>query len=681
MDPEISIVIVNYNVKHFLEQCLMAIKKARHNLNIEIIVVDNASVDGSQTMVKKKFPDVILIENNQNLGFAKANNKALKIARGKYILILNPDTLIQEDTLLALKTFLDEHPDVSATGCKLINPDGSFQVASRRSIPTPWVAFTKIVGLSRIFPKSKIFGRYNMTYISPDMESEVDVLSGSLMMVRSEILKKVGYFDEDYFMYGEDIDLCYKIKKIGGKIYYTPRTKAIHYKGESTKKGEFSYITNFYSSMLIFIDKHFKDHYSIFVKLLLKTGIYLRAYIAYLISFFRSIASPILDFLLIILSIFIAIKIWLPHYSMSRFRIIYPVYTFIWFVSIYLSGAYQIKGRYHLKPIIGGTLVGFLLNSTFTYFFKQFAYSRVVIFIAFVLIVFLLSIWRLFYRWVGPNSIKHPISKLRRTIIVGAGKEGLRILKKLRARPDIPYEICGFVDFDEKNIGKEIDGAEVLSTIEHIKEVIKIQKIDDVIFSSDRLSNKQILETISYASGTGVNFRIVPHELEYIIAKSSVDEIDSLPLLDFISSYDPIDLLAKRAFDIIISLIVIILSAPLFLINFLIGARIERKKIYTEGGGKGEIYIFVKGIPFLKYLPSYISVLKGTLSLVGAEIIDIEKANEKPVYKPGLTGFVQIKAREKAKKLGPQEKEYYTLYYLKNRSLITDLQILIRSIF
>uniref|UniRef100_A0A7V0Z7R4 Glycosyltransferase n=1 Tax=candidate division WOR-3 bacterium TaxID=2052148 RepID=A0A7V0Z7R4_UNCW3 len=681
MDPEISIIIVNYNVKHFLEQCLMAIEKARHDLNIEIIVVDNASVDGSQTMVKKKFPDVILIENNQNLGFAKANNKALKIARGKYILILNPDTLIQEDTLLTLKTFLDEHPDVSATGCKLINPDGSFQVASRRCIPTPWVAFTKIVGLSRIFPKSKIFGRYNMTYISPDMESEVDVLSGSLMMVRSEILKKVGYFDEDYFMYGEDIDLCYKIKKIGGKIYYTPRTKAIHYKGESTKKGEFSCITNFYSSMLIFIDKHFKDHYSIFVKLLLKTGIYLRAYIAYLISFFMSIASPILDFLLIILSIFIAIKIWLPHYSMSRFRIIYPVYTFVWFVSIYLSGAYQIKGRYHLKPIIGGTLVGFLLNSTFTYFFKQFAYSRVVILIAFILIVFILSIWRLFYRWVGPHSIKHPISKLRRTIIVGAGKEGSRILKKLRARPDIPYEICGFVDFDEKNIGKEIDGAEVLSTIEHIKEVIKIQKIDDVIFSSDRLSNKQILETISYASGTGVNFRIVPHELEYIIAKSSVDEIDSLPLLDFISSYDPIDLIAKRAFDIIISLIVIILSAPLFLINFLIGARIERKKIYTEGGGKGEIYIFVKGMPFLKYLPSYISVLKGTLSLVGAEIIDIEKANEKPVYKPGLTGFVQIKAREKAKKLGPQEKEYYTLYYLKNRSLITDLQILIRSIF
>jgi len=681
MEPEVSIVIVNYNVKHFLEQCLMAIERARHNLTTEIIVIDNASVDGSQTMVKKKFPQVRLIENHKNLGFGKANNQALKIAQGKYVLILNPDTLIQEDTLLILKNFLDEHLNISAVGCKLINPDGSFQIASRRSIPTPWIAFTKIIGLSRIFPNSTIFGRYNLTYISPEIESEVDVLSGSLMMVRREILNKVGYFDEDYFMYGEDIDLCYKIKKAGGIIYYTPKTKAIHYKGESTKKGEFSYITNFYSSMLIFIDKHFKNYYSVFVKFILTFGIYLRAYIAILSSFFKSIATPVFDFGLIILSIFIAIKLWLPHYPLGRFRTIVPVYTIVWLISIYLSGAYYPKGKYHLKQIIGGTIVGFLLNSTFTYFFKQFAYSRVVVLIAFVLIAFMLSSWRAIYRWLGPRTVKHPLSKLRRTIIVGAGKEGLRILKKLRSRPDIPYEVCGFVDFDEKNIGKEIDGAEVLSIIENIKDVIKVQKIDDVIFSSDRLSNKQILETISYASGTGVNFRIVPHELEYIIAKSSVDEIDSLPLLDFISSYDPIDLIAKRLFDIFASLILIIITSPLLLVNFLIGAKMVSKKILTEKNILENIYLFERGMAFLKNLPLYFSVLKGTLSLVGAEIIEAEKIKDKPVFKLGLTGFVQIKSREKNKPLTTQEKDYYNLYYLKNRSLITDLQLLLRSIF
>ncbi len=681
MVPEISIIIVNYNVKHFLEQCLMAVEKAKHALNIEIIVVDNASVDGSQAMVKKKFPQVRLIENSKNLGFARANNLALKIAQGKYVLILNPDTLIQEDTLLMLKNFLDEHPDVSAVGCKLINPDGSFQVASRRSIPTPWVAFTKIIGLSRIFPKSRIFGKYNLTYISPDIESEVDVLSGSLMMIRKQIIDRVGYFDEDYFMYGEDIDLCYRIIKAGGKIYYTPKTKAIHYKGESTKKGEFSYITNFYSSMLIFINKHFKDHYSVFVKIILTLGIYLRAYVAYTVSFLKSTAAPLFDLALILLSIFVAIKIWLPHYQLSKFRTIFPVYVLVWFISMYLSGAYQPKGRYHLKPIIGGAIVGLLINSTFTYFFKQFAYSRVVVLIAFVLMVIILGLWRIIYRWFGPHSIKNPLSRLHRTIIVGTGKEGLRILKKLRTRPDIPYEICGFVDFDEKNVGKEIDGTEVLSTIEKIKEVIRVQKIDDVIFSSDRMSNKQILETISYASGTGVNFRIVPHQLEYIIAKASVDEIDNLPLLEFVSTYDPVDFMVKRISDIMISLILIIILSPILLLNFIAGGKIKSKKIITENGSLEKIYVFEGGFRFLRKIPLFFSVIKGTLSLVGAEIVESDKPGDKPSYKPGITGLVQIKSRGRKKQITAQEKDYYNLYYLKNRSLITDLQILFRSLF
>jgi GT2 family glycosyltransferase len=164
MKFDISVVIVNYNVKVFLEQCLMAIDRARHDLNLEIYVVDNDSVDGSQAMVKKKFPNVKLVENRKNLGFAKANNQALKLVKGKYVLILNPDTFIQEDTLFILKNFLDIHQNVGAVGCKLINPDGSFQVASRRSFPTPWVAFTKIVGLSRVFPQSRIFGQYNMMF-------------------------------------------------------------------------------------------------------------------------------------------------------------------------------------------------------------------------------------------------------------------------------------------------------------------------------------------------------------------------------------------------------------------------------------------------------------------------------------------------------------------------------------
>lgn len=681
MDLDISIVIVNYNVKAFLEQCLMAIERARHSFKIEIFVVDNSSVDGSQAMVKKRFPYVHLIENKENLGFSKANNQALRLAKGKYVLILNPDTLIQEDTLIVLKDFIDKHPKTGAVGCKLINPDGSFQAGSRRGFPTPWVAFTRIIGLSKIFPRIRLFGQYNMTYLSPDIESEIDVLTGSLMFIRTHVLNKIGYFDEDYFMYGEDIDLCYRIKKQGWKIVYTPTTTAIHYKGESTKRGEFSYISNFYSAMLIFTRKHFRSHYSFFLRTILAIGIYTRTFVAYLGRLSKSLASPLLDFTLIVLSISLAIQIWLPQYSLEKFRIVLPIYTFIWFVSIYLFGAYHLKGRYHLKPILWSSILGLLVNSTFTYFLKQFAYSRVVVLISFMLIILMLSLWRIIYRFIGPLSKKGPLSKLRRAIIIGAGKEGKRILKKLEKRPDMPYEVCGFVDFEQNSIGEEIDGTEVLATIDNIKDVIRVEKINDVIFSSDRLTNAQILETIIRARGSGVNFRIVPHELEYIVAKSSIDEIDTVPLLDITGVADPLDLMVKRIFDVVVSGVIIIVTSPLMLINFLFGGRLVKKKIIGSAGQPISITFFKRRIDFMKYMPMYFSVFTGKLSIVGSEIIEFKPSEYHTTYKPGLTGLVQVKTKEKMKALTQQEKDYYNLYYVKNQSIITDLQIILKSIF
>lgn len=677
---DLSIVIVNYNVKHFLEQCLMAIERARRDLKIEIFVVDNASVDGSPAMLKKKFPQVRLMENHKNLGFSKANNQALRLCRGKYILLLNPDTLIQEDTLIELIRFLESHPKAGAVGCMLINPDGSFQAASRRSLPTPWVAFTRIIGLSRIFPRSPIFGRYNLTYLKPDHESEIDVLSGSLSMFRVEAIAAVQYFDEDYFMYGEDIDLCYRIKKAGWQIFYTPRTKAIHYKGESSKRSELSYIANFYSAMLIFINKHFPTRYSGLVKLLITVGIVIRAWFAYLSRLFKTIAAPLLDLVLVMTAIYVGIKLWLPLYQLSRFRVIFPIYSVIWLTSLYLSGAYAPKGKYHLKPVISGALLGLLVNATFTYFFKQFAYSRGVILISFGLIVLGLGIWRVFYRVFGPYAVKHPLSKLRRAIIVGSGKEGLRILKKLRKRPDLPFEICGFVDFDEKNIGKEVDGTEVLASIENIRDVIRVENVSDVIFSSDRISNEQILETIANARQSGVSFRIVPHQLEYIVAKSAVEEIDSVPLIDFVGAYDPIDYMVKRLIDFILALLVVIVTLPLILINFLFGARITRRPFLSENNRERAVSRFTGGIPFLKNLPLFFSVLNGRISIVGSDLAEAETSGRRPFYKPGMTGLVQIKTRERKKPLNHDEKDYFNLYYLKNRSILTDLQILFSSL-
>jgi GT2 family glycosyltransferase/lipopolysaccharide/colanic/teichoic acid biosynthesis glycosyltransferase len=678
---DISIVIVNYNVKAFLEQCLMAIDRATHDLAVETFVVDNASVDGSQTMVKKRFPQVQLIENRVNVGFSTANNQALRKARGTYVLILNPDTLIQEDTLIILKNYLDRHEEVGAVGCKLINPDGSFQITSRRSLPTPWIAFTRIVGLSKIFPKSRLFGRYNMTYLDPNIETEVDVLPGSLMFIRREILETIGYFDETFFMYGEDVDLCYRITKQNWKIMYVPETKAIHYKGESTKKSEFSFVSNFYTAMLIFANKHFKHRYSIFLRMLLVMGIYGRAFFSYLWRVIKNVISTTIDLVLIIFSIFAAIKIWLPHYALERFSVVYPIFVLVWFIALYLFGVYHKKGRFRLKPVLYSTVVGLLVNSTFVYFFKQFAYSRVVVLISFVLIVVTLSLWRTIYRLAGPLAKKGPISKLRRAIIIGAGKEGKRILKQLQNRPDMHYEVCGFVDFDQKSIGKTIDGIEVLATIDNVRDVVRIEKINDVIFSSDRLTNAQILETIILAQRSGVNFRIVPHELEYIVAKSSVDEIDTVQMLDFSGVADPLDLIVKRFFDIVCALIMIVVTLPVVLFNLILGGRLTRRVVAGYMGKPISIYLFRGGIPFLRSTPLYYAVFIGMLSIVGSEISEYDPKDYRAIYKPGLTGLVQIKAREKKKALTQQEKDYYNLYYVKNQSVITDIQILLKSIF
>jgi GT2 family glycosyltransferase/lipopolysaccharide/colanic/teichoic acid biosynthesis glycosyltransferase len=681
MKKDLSVVIVNYNVKAFLEQCLIAIERARGDLNIEIFVVDNASVDGSQAMVKKRFPHVKLIENNQNVGFSTANNQAIEKAQGEYVLILNPDTLIQEDTLVILKKHLDENPRVGAVGCKLLNPDGSYQINSRRSFPTPWVAFARIVGLSKIFPKIRLFGQYNLTYLDPDIETEVDVLSGSLMVLRRRTLEQVGYFDEDYFMYGEDIDLSYRIKKAGWKIIYTPATKAIHYKGESTKKSEFSAITRFYSTMLIFIRKHFGGRYSLALRVLLTFGIYFRAVMAYVLQVLKSLAPPLMDIIVIFLSLLLAIKIRFPRYPLERFSIILPIYASVWIISVYLFRAYGRKKSYHLKPVLWGSIFGLLVNSTFTYFFKQFAYSRIVVLISFLLIVILMSVWRIVYRFIGPGSKKGPLSRLKRAIIIGAGSEGKRILNKLRARPDMHYEICGFVDFDSKNIGKEIDGTEVLATIGNIREVIRIEDINDVIFSSDRLTNAQILETIIRARGSGVNFRIVPHEVEYIVAKSSVDDIEAVPLLDINGFAGPLDLMVKRLFDLLISIVVIFFSLPLMLLNIIAGARFRKQEILGADGQPLVVSVFEGGFPFMKDIPLYFSVFSGRLSIVGSEIRDFKPGEFHPTYKPGLTGLVQVKAKEKEQALNQKEKDYYNLYYFKNQSIITDLQIITRSIF
>jgi len=253
---KLSVVIVNYNVKYFLEQCLRSVEAAVSGFEVEIFVVDNNSTDGSLEYLNPRFPKVTFIANNDNPGFAKANNQAMRLAKGEYILLLNPDTVVGEESIRTLSFFMDEHPECGGIGVKMINGNGAFLPESKRSFPTPWVSFCKLFGLSRLFPKSRTFSRYSLSYLSPDKQHVVDVLAGAFMLLRHEALEKVGLLDESFFMYGEDIDLSYRIKSGGYSNYYIPE-RLLHYKGESTRHSDIKYIKAFYNAMLIFYRKYY----------------------------------------------------------------------------------------------------------------------------------------------------------------------------------------------------------------------------------------------------------------------------------------------------------------------------------------------------------------------------------------------------------------------------------------
>lgn len=261
---KLSIIIVNYNVKYFVEQCLLSIFTSNFPYGKEIFVVDNLSSDGSLTYIKSRFPQVNFIANTDNVGFAKANNQAIKKAQGEYVLLLNPDTVLGENVLQNVCDFLDKNHQAGAAGVKMIDGSGRFLPESKRGFPTPWNSFCKMTGLSKLFPKSTLFSRYRLLYLDENETHQVDVLSGAFFCTRKTIMSAIGGLDETFFMYGEDIDLSFRIEKAGYKNYYLPE-KIIHYKGESTDKNQLKYVKRFYGAMTIFFKKHY-PHYSIFFR-------------------------------------------------------------------------------------------------------------------------------------------------------------------------------------------------------------------------------------------------------------------------------------------------------------------------------------------------------------------------------------------------------------------------------
>lgn len=272
---KLTVVIVNYNVKDYLAQCLDSLRIALRDVDAEVVVVDNCSSDGSVEYISSRYPEVRMIASHENLGFARGNNLAILQTESEYVLLLNPDTVVMEQTIRNVVEFMDAHPNAGAAGVEMLNADGTRAPESRRGIPTPMTAFYKFMGLAKRYPKSRRFGKYYMSYLPWDSPQRIEIVSGAFCFLRRSVLNKVGLLDEDFFMYGEDIDLSYRIIKGGYENWYLPY-QIIHFKGKSTQKSSFRYVHVFYNAMFIFLKKHYSES-SVFFTIPIKLAIFATA--------------------------------------------------------------------------------------------------------------------------------------------------------------------------------------------------------------------------------------------------------------------------------------------------------------------------------------------------------------------------------------------------------------------
>lgn len=534
----------------------------------EVFVVDNNSADGSCDMVRRTFPEVTLIANQDNPGFSKANNQAIRLAKGAYILLLNPDTVVEEDCFHKICDFMDATPDAGALGVKMIDGKGKFLPESKRGLPTPKVAFYKMFGLSALFPKSKQFGQYHLGYLDRDEVNAVDVLAGAFMLLRKSVIDQIGALDEDYFMYGEDIDLSYRITKAGYKNYYFPHTTIIHYKGESTKKASVNYVFVFYRAMIIFAQKHYSQQHARLFGALVHTAIYGRAFIALLFRLIQHLWLWAFDLALfaggtqLIAVLYGTYKYNNPEAYADRIVLINTfVYTLLWSGGLYVTGAYKTKTG--ILGLAKGLLLGTLAIAVFYAFADEsFRYSRAIIligavwaFIASYALRLMVYVWR-------HKRFSLTLDAQSRTIIVGNTEE-VRRVQHLLVHSKAKSEYMGYVAVAED---KQDDPYYLGSHIQ-LAAIVELYRIEEIIFCSKDLSSRQIMEWMYSINKPDVHFKIVPEESVFIIGSNSKDEPGDFYTFEInLALNTPSQLRKKRAFDICFALACVPLIPALLLV-------------------------------------------------------------------------------------------------------------------
>ncbi len=584
----VSIIIVNYNVKYFLEQCLYSVVKAIDGITAEVFVVDNNSTDNSLAYLEPKFPTVHFIANTTNEGFGKANNKALQYCNGDYILYLNPDTIVSEDCIDKCVFFFEAHADCGALGVRMIDGSGIFLPESKRAFPSPAASFFKLTGLAKFFPHSKIFNQYALGHFDEHQTHEVDVLAGAFLMAQRSIIEACKGFDEVFFMYGEDIDLSYRIQKMGYKNYYFPQTSIIHFKGESLKRGSLNHVRLFYGAMGIFVKKHYNKGRATLFSFFMQLAINLRAIVSLLKTFLRKIGLPFLDALIIFSSLLLIKKGWIVYERDGEPFHQSPNITLLMFTGIYLlastlSGMYDrlYKPAKALLSSITGIVV---MIAAYALIPEPDRFSRGVIVIGGLLAGLMVS----FFRWV---LVKLKLidnfsenDRVQQTIIVGDETEYAHVMD-IYSKAGVQDKVLGRI-----SLGMESGGT--IGSIHQLHQLLIRMKIKEVVFCEGTLTYYQIIQKIQTLPHN-ISYRFISSKSNSIVGSDSKATIgETFTAEGFYQINQPYHKRMKRVADFFVSLF-IIFTFPVHL-------------LFIKNGGKA--------------IKNALSVLVGSATWVGYSI-------------------------------------------------------------
>ena len=524
----ISIVIVHYKVPQCLREAIQSIYQADHCDESEIIIVDNASQDTSGFDTKNEFPDITWIQLKQNIGFGKACNIGVRNAKGKYILLLNPDTVINKTTLSVAVKLLESRPDIGLMGPKILNPDGSLQWSCRRSFPTPAVAIFYFMGISKLFPSNRFFSRYHMTFMNPDEPAEIDAVSGSFMFLRRDLFNEIGGFDEIFFMYGEDLDLCWRVREKGYKVWYEPATQIIHRKGRSSAKNAIRSRIAFYEAMVLFIKKYRFSFPTWFIFL----GILLQATLNIGSNLIRHSAVALIDLFFIntIVSSVILLRFRPdnPYFSSHPFPLLGAhLLVSVVFITIYAyNGVYSNK-KYSASNTFYSSLFASLVFLSSIYFVKSIAFSRIAFAISTLSIMIVSIGWRVIIPRIV-RGFKKIVFSSERIIIAGAGEVSYKIIKNVE--DEKMGTIVGILWSDDTAPPGEYEGYPVLGSLKDIIPILQRNKVDMLLVATSQPWYSHIIELLSSKKVKNITIKWVPQE---IFKRNGLGLPDKIPLLDF----------------------------------------------------------------------------------------------------------------------------------------------------